>query len=198
MRPFSRIAGTAIAMLDANIDTDQILPKQFLRTVQREGLGSALFYDLRFNTDGTIKPENVFNRQSASILIAGENFGCGSSREHAAWALEDYGIRCVIAPSFAEIFTQNCANNGILLVSLPERVVQSLADMADAESEFQVDLVEQIIVSPTGRTFPLEIDPGKRDKLLRGLDEIGETLAQSAAIDAFERNQRLGTPWNYA
>jgi 3-isopropylmalate dehydratase small subunit len=199
MTPFTRLDARAAPMNVANVDTDQIIPKQFLKTVEREGLGRGLFYDFRFNEDGTPKPDFVLNRPEyagAGVLITGENFGCGSSREHAPWALLDCGIRCVIASSFADIFFGNCLNNGLLTVILPEDQVQALMDEAKGGNHlFTVDLEQQTVVAPSGRVFTFEIDENRKNKLLKGLDAIGETLEHAADIDTYESKRALARPW---
>jgi 3-isopropylmalate/(R)-2-methylmalate dehydratase small subunit len=183
-----------------NVDTDMIIPKQFLKTIKRTGLGRHLFDEMRFRPDGRENPEFVLNRpayRNASILVSGENFGCGSSREHAPWALLDFGIRCIIAPSFADIFYNNCFKNGILPIALPKDQVELLLDDAGrgANAVLTIDLEQQVITGPDGGRITFAIDPFRRHCLLNGLDDIGLTLQQVTAIDAFEKNQRLGQPW---
>jgi 3-isopropylmalate dehydratase/3-isopropylmalate/(R)-2-methylmalate dehydratase small subunit len=199
MEPFTHLTAKAVPLDIANLDTDQIIPKQFLKTVERDGLAKGLFYDLRFDTDGQAKPDFVLNDPryaGAGVLVAGDNFGCGSSREHAAWALLDYGVRCVIAPSFADIFYNNCFQNGVLPIALPEAAVRALMDEARGGNHvFEVDLASQSVVAPSGARFAFDIDPGRKAKLLEGLDAIGETLAVAAAIDRFEQAQTLTRPW---
>ena len=199
MRPFTELHAKAAPLDVANLDTDQIIPKQFLKTVEREGLGKGLFYDLRFDAEGRPKPDFVLNDPryaGAGVLIAGDNFGCGSSREHAPWALLDYGIRCVIAPSFADIFYGNCFQNGLLPVALPEADVKALMDEAKGGNHvFSVDLAAQTVTAPSGKSFRFEIDPSRKEKLLQGLDSIGETLAHKADIDAYEGRRALTQPW---
>jgi 3-isopropylmalate/(R)-2-methylmalate dehydratase small subunit len=199
MRPFTELHAKAAPLDVANVDTDQIIPKQFLKTVDREGLAKGLFYDLRFDAAGQPKPGFVLNDPryaGAGVLIAGDNFGCGSSREHAAWALEDYGIRCVIAPSFADIFYNNCFQNGLLPVALPEAAVRALMDEAKGGNHvFSVDLASQTVTAPSGQQFRFEIDPSRKEKLLQGLDSIGETLQHARDIDVFEQRQALSQPW---
>jgi 3-isopropylmalate dehydratase small subunit len=199
MQPFNRLDGKAAPLAVANIDTDQIIPKQFLKTVEREGLAKGLFYDLRFDDNGAERPDFVLNRpefKGANVLVAGDNFGCGSSREHAPWALMDFGIRCVIAPSFADIFNNNCLNNGLLTVVLPPEQVDQLMDEARGGNHvFSVDLESQTVTAPSGKAFHFDIDPSKKEKLLKGLDAIGETLQHAADIDVFEMKQALGKPW---
>ena len=199
MTPFTRLDARAAPFLEANIDTDQIIPKQFLKTVEREGLGRGLFFEWRFDEQGHEKPEFVLNKpeyKNAGILIAGENFGCGSSREHAPWALIDFGIRCVIGSSFADIFTGNCANNGLLLVRLPEAQVQALQSEAKGGNHiFTVDLEQQTVTAPSGASYRFEIDPNLKNKLLKGLDAIGETLQHEGDITTFEDRRKLIQPW---
>ena len=199
MQPFTHLDGKAAPLAIANLDTDQIIPKQFLKTVDREGLGKGLFFDLRFDGEGREKPDFVLNQGAyagASILIAGDNFGCGSSREHAPWALLDFGVRCVIAPSFADIFYNNCFNNGLLPLTLPEEAVRALMDEAKGGNHiFTVDLEAQTVVSPSGKRFAFEIDPGRKEKLLKGLDAVGETLTHAPDIGRFEERRKLAQPW---
>ena len=199
MRPFTELHAKAAPLDVANLDTDQIIPKQFLKTVEREGLGKGLLYDLRFDAAGNPKPGFVLNDPryaGAGVLIAGDNFGCGSSREHAAWALEDYGICCVIAPSFADIFYGNCFQNGLLPVALPDDAVRALMDEAKGGNHvFSVDLASQTVTAPSGKQYHFEIDPSRKAKLLQGLDSIGETLQQVREIDVFEERQALSRPW---
>jgi 3-isopropylmalate/(R)-2-methylmalate dehydratase small subunit len=199
MQPFTEIHAKAAPLDIANLDTDQIIPKQFLKTVERQGLARGLFYDLRFDGDGRPKSDFVLNDPryaGAGVLIAGDNFGCGSSREHAAWALQDFGIRCVIAPSFADIFYGNCFQNGLLPIALPEDQVRALMDEAKGGNHvFSVDLAGQTVTAPSGRTFPFQIDPARKEKLLKGLDSIGETLQHAKDIDVFEMRQALSQPW---
>jgi 3-isopropylmalate dehydratase small subunit len=199
MTPFNHLDGRAAPLSVPNLDTDQIIPKQFLKTVEREGLGKGLFYDLRFDEQGREKPDFVLNRPAyggANILIAGDNFGCGSSREHAPWALLDFGLRCVIAPSFAEIFYNNCFQNGLLPITLPEPQVKALMDEAKGGNHmFSVDLESQTVIAPSGARFSFEIDAGRKEKLLKGLDAVGETLQHGADIDAFEARRQLTQPW---
>jgi 3-isopropylmalate dehydratase small subunit len=190
MQPFRQLTGVAAPMIVDNLDTDQILPKQFLKVVTRKGLAEALFFDERFDTDGRARPDFMLNRRpfsEAVILIGGENFGCGSSREHAVWALLDFGIRCVIAPSFAGIFFNNCANNGLLAVTLPEDAVQALAILAANGETMTVDLNAQVVILQSGETVGFQVDPQRRQKLLAGLDAIGETLLHEQDISHFEQ-----------
>ena len=200
MTPFIRLDGKAAPLDVANVDTDQIIPKQFLKTVEREGLAKGLFYDLRFDEAGEPKPDFVLNQPAyagASVLIAGDNFGCGSSREHAPWALLDYGLRCVIAPSFADIFFNNCFENGLLPVSLPEETVRKLMNEARGGNHvFSIDLEAQTVTAPSGEKVRFEIDPGRKEKLLKGLDAIGETLEHAGDdIARYEHRRSLSAPW---
>ena len=199
MTPFIHLDGRAAPLPIANLDTDQIIPAQFLKTIEREGLGRGLFFSLRFDDAGAPRPEFVLNQPAyagTSILLAGENFGCGSSREHAPWALLDFGLRCVIAPSFADIFYNNCFENGILPIVLPEDQVKALMEEAKGGNHVtSVDLEAQTIVAPSGRHFDFAIDPGRKEKLLKGLDAVGETLQHVGDITAFEENRKLTKPW---
>jgi 3-isopropylmalate/(R)-2-methylmalate dehydratase small subunit len=199
MKPFTKLRGAAAPLPIANVDTDQIIPKQFLKTVSREGLAKGLFYDLKTNPDGSPNPDFVLNKPAyatASVLIAKENFGCGSSREHAPWALLDQGLSCVIAPSFADIFYNNCFKNGLLPVVLPTGVVEKLLDQAGGPNHvFTVDLEAQTVTGPDGAAYSFEIDQGRKASLLKGLDEIGETLEHAGDITAFEDRRKLSQPW---
>jgi 3-isopropylmalate dehydratase small subunit len=199
MHPFTELHAKAAPLDVANVDTDQIIPKQFLKTVEREGLAKGLFYDLRFDGEGRPNPDFVLNDPryaGAGVLVAGDNFGCGSSREHAAWALLDYGVRCVIAPSFADIFYNNCFQNGLLPIALPEDEVRALmAEARGGNHVFSVDLAAQTVTAPSGRRFRFEIDPARKEKLLKGLDSIGETLEHAKEIDVYETRQALAQPW---
>ena len=204
MKAFNTLRSTAAPLTDkgqlmANVDTDMIIPKQFLKTTERTGLSKGLFYELKTKADGTEKPDFVLNQaafQGAGILIAGENFGCGSSREHAPWALLDHGITCVIAPGFADIFHNNCYKNGILPIALPVEVCDMLADQAGGANQvFEVDLAAQTVTAPDGTTHSFEIDAGRKANLMAGLDEIGTSLKASAAISAHEARRKLTTPW---
>ena len=195
MKPFTRLDGRAAPLGLANVDTDQIIPKQFLKTVEREGLAKGLFYDFRFDEAGKEKTDFVLNRpeyRAASILIAGDNFGCGSSREHAPWALMDFGITCVISSSFADIFHNNC----LLPVVLKPHEVEALMEEAKGGNHvFTVDLETQTVTAPSGARFRFEIDPDRKHKLLEGLDAIGETLQHAPSIDVYEMKRALAQPW---
>ena len=203
MERFTVLRGAAAPLPMINVDTDKIIPKQFLKTIKRTGLGGALFFELRYDGGGGEIASFVLNQEryrAASILIAGENFGCGSSREHAPWALLDFGFRCIIAPSFADIFYNNCFKNGILPVVLPRSDVDQLMRQAEGtpSGEFVVDLERQEIRAPDGSVVLFEVDPFRKDCLLHGLDDIGLTLQKAAAIAAFEARQRAEHPWLYA
>ncbi len=204
MQPFTTLTGIAAPLPLVNVDTAQIIPAKWLKTIRRTGLGAGLFESLRFREDGSENPDFVLNREPyrrAKILIVGENFGCGSSREHAPWALLDFGIRCIIAPSFADIFHNNCFKNGILPIVLPREQVELLTKEAESAAEpvFTVDLESQLIHRPSGNEpIAFEIEPFRRHCLLNGLDDIGLTLEKLAAIEAFEQRQRLAMPWLWA
>ena len=200
MEPYRLLTGVAAPLRMINVDTDRIIPKLFLKTIKRTGLGQYLFNDLRFTPDGAEVADFVLNKpafRKAEILIAGENFGCGSSREHAPWALLDFGIRCVIASSFADIFFNNCFKNGLLPLVLPAEQVEKLMDQADkgANATITVDLENQRVTGPDGETFPFEIDPFRKHCLLNGLDDIGLTFEKTKLIDTFETRQRAAQPW---
>jgi 3-isopropylmalate/(R)-2-methylmalate dehydratase small subunit len=199
MTPFTHLTARAAPLDVANVDTDQIIPKQFLKTVEREGLGKGLFYDLRFGPEGNAKPGFVLNDPNyagSGVLIAGDNFGCGSSREHAPWALLDFGIRCVISTSFADIFYNNCFQNGLLPIALPAEQGRTLmAEAKGGNHVFEIDLESQTVGAPSGTRFTFDIDPGRKEKMLKGLDAIGETLQAAGAIDDYERRQALARPW---
>jgi 3-isopropylmalate/(R)-2-methylmalate dehydratase small subunit len=203
MQPFTKLTGIAAPLPLVNVDTDKIIPAKWLKTIKRTGLGVAAFETLRYNTDGSEKPDFVLNREPyrhAEILITGANFGCGSSREHAPWALLDFGIRCVIAPSFADIFFNNCFKNGILPIVLPQEQIDILMQEAtEAETPtFTIDLENKEIIRPRGNApISFDVDAFSRDCLLQGLDDIGLTLAKNKEIDGFEQQQKLGQPWLY-
>ena len=200
MDKFDTLTGVAAPLPQINVDTDMIIPKQFLKTIKRSGLGKNLFDEMRFNDDGSENPDFVLNKpayRNAEILVAGENFGCGSSREHAPWALLDFGIRCVIAPSFADIFFNNCFKNGILPIPLPQEDVDKLMEDAErgANATLTVDLENQVITGPDGGEIKFDIDPFRKHCLLNGLDDIGLTMEKSAAIDEFEAKRAADHPW---
>jgi 3-isopropylmalate/(R)-2-methylmalate dehydratase small subunit len=200
MQKFTTLSAIAAPLPMANVDTDKIYPGRFLKTIRRTGLGAYLFDGLRYDADGKERPDFVLNQEPyrhAQILIAHENFGCGSSREHAPWALLDFGIRCVIAPDFADIFFNNTFKNGVLPIRLPRAVCDTL--MADARlgenARLIIDLERQVVVRPNGEEIRFEIDPFRKHLLLNGLDDIGQTLEHVAAIDRFEARQRQDRPW---
>jgi 3-isopropylmalate/(R)-2-methylmalate dehydratase small subunit len=201
MDKFTKLTGVAAPLPLRNIDTDMIIPKQFLKTIKRTGLGKSLFFEMRYDpATGKELPDFVLNKsayRSAQILVTGENFGCGSSREHAPWALLDFGIRCVIAPDFADIFYNNCFQNGILPVKLPQADVDKLMDDAQRGSNatLTVDLEAQEIRGPDGAVIKFEIDPFKKHCLLNGLDAVGLTLQKDAAIAEFEKKAAGSRPW---
>jgi 3-isopropylmalate/(R)-2-methylmalate dehydratase small subunit len=199
MTPFTRLDAKAAPLPLANVDTDQIIPKQFLKTVEREGLGRGLFYDFRFDGEGRERPDFVLNRpeyKGVGVLVAGDNFGCGSSREHAPWALMDFGITCVISTSFADIFYNNCFQNGLLPVVVKADELQVLMDEAKGGNHVvSIDLAAQSVTSPSGKTFSFEIDPVRKHKMLNGLDAIAETLQEAKSIDVYEMRKALSQPW---
>lgn len=201
MEPFVSHTGTVLPLRRSNVDTDQIIPARHLKTIRRTGLGVALFEALRYDEQGRERPDFVLNQpryRNAKILITGENFGCGSSREHAPWALLDFGIRCVIAPSFADIFYNNAFKNGMLLITLPKEQVELLAKEAEtaADPTFEIDLEAQEIRRPTGNApIRFDIDPFKKHCLLNGLDDIGLTMERVDKIAAFEAKRRVEMPW---
>jgi 3-isopropylmalate/(R)-2-methylmalate dehydratase small subunit len=200
MQPFTTLTGIAAPLPLPNVDTDKIIPARFLKTILRTGLGKNLFDTLRYTADGAENPDFILNREpyrKAEILVSGPNFGCGSSREHAPWALLDFGIRCVIAPDFADIFFNNCFKNGILPIKLPQEVCDVLAADAalGANARLTVDLARQVVVRPNGEEIPFEVDPFRKHCLLNGLDDIGQTMAHAPAIDAFEARRRADQPW---
>jgi len=200
MDKFNKLEGVAAPLPLVNVDTDMIIPKQFLKTIKRTGLGANLFDEMRFTTDGAEIEDFVLNQpayRDAKILVAGENFGCGSSREHAPWALLDFGIRAVIAPSFADIFFNNCFKNGILPIVLPAEEVELLNQDAQkgANAVLTIDLEKQEITRPDGSVLGFEVDSFKKECLLNGLDDIGLTLKKEAAIDSFEKSYGAQAPW---
>jgi len=200
MDKFKTLSGVAAPMPLVNIDTDMIIPKQYLKTIQRAGLGKSLFAEMRYNDDGSDKEDFILNQpayRGAKILVAGDNFGCGSSREHAPWALADFGIRCVISTSFADIFYNNCFKNGILPIRVSEEELEKLLDDADrgANATLSIDLPAQEIKGPDGGTISFELDPFRKHCLLNGLDDIGLTLQKAEKVDKFEDMQKLSQPW---
>lgn len=200
MQKFEKLTGIAAPLPMINVDTDMIIPKQFLRTIKRTGLGKNLFDEMRFTPEGKEIPDFVLNKEpyrKAAILVTGANFGCGSSREHAPWSLLDFGIRCVIAPSYADIFFNNCFKNGILPIVLPQVQIDALVRDAETGQPLTIDLPEQKVIRPNGEAFSFEIDAFRKKCLLEGLDDIGLTLEHAADIDAFEKKQGAGQPWLY-
>lgn len=200
MDKFTTLTGIAAPMPLVNIDTDMIIPKQFLKTIKRSGLGVNLFDELRYDREGNEIPDFVLNQpawRDAQILVAGDNFGCGSSREHAPWALLDFGIRCVISTSFADIFFNNCFKNGILPVVLPQEAVDALMDDArnGANARLTVDLDSQTVTGADGTAYGFEIDPFRKHCLMNGLDDIGLTMEKAPAIDSFESAMAQARPW---
>ena len=200
MQKFTTLTGIAAPMPLVNIDTDMIIPKQFLKTIARTGLGKNLFDEMRYNLDGSEIADFVLNQsayRNAEIIIAGDNFGCGSSREHAPWALLDFGIRCVVATSFADIFYNNCFKNGILPIVMPAEVVDVL--MADAKkganARQTVDLMAQTVTTSDGQVFGFDVDAHRKHCLINGLDDIGLTLEKAASIDAYEGKVAATRPW---
>jgi 3-isopropylmalate/(R)-2-methylmalate dehydratase small subunit len=200
MENFTTLTGIAAYLPMINVDTDMIIPKQYLKTIKRTGLGKGLFAELRYDEKGAPLPDFVLHKApytKAKILITGENFGCGSSREHAPWALLDFGFRCIIAPSFADIFYNNCFKNGILPIALPQEEIDKLIDDASrgANATITVDLAAQGIRGPDGGVIKFDIDPFRKRCLMEGLDDIGLTLEKGDAIGAFEARSRTERPW---
>ncbi len=200
MEKFTHLTGVAAPMPLVNIDTDMIIPKQFLKTIHRSGLGKNLFDEMRYDDEGKERPDFVLNQpayRAAEIIVAGDNFGCGSSREHAPWALLDFGIRCVISTSFADIFYNNCFKNGILPVALPAEAVAALMDDArkGANARITVDLASQTVTGADGTEYPFDIDPHRKHCLLNGLDDIGLTMERAPAIDRYETRMAQSQPW---
>ncbi len=203
MEPFTTHNGLVVPLDRTNVNTDEIIPARFLKSIKRTGFGTALFANWRLQPDGLPNPDFVLNLpryQGASILLAGDNFGCGSSREHAPWAIREYGFRCIIAPSFANIFYNNCFNNGILSVSFDEATVREL--MAETEQTegytLSVDLATQTVTTPAGQVLHFEIDQFRKQALLQGLDNIGWTLSHADEIAAYEARRRQEAPWLFA
>lgn len=203
MERFTTLTGIAAPLPISNVDTDMIIPKQFLTTIKRTGLGAGLFYEMRYDVKGNKIDNFILHKKpydKAQILVSGENFGCGSSREHAPWALLDFGIRCVIAPSFADIFYNNCFKNGILPIALPQSEVDKLLDDASRgdNARITIDLEKQEIKGPDGGTIKFDVDPFRKHCLLNGLDDIGLTLEKKEFIDSFEGKNKQLTPWLYS
>ncbi|MBV8119371.1 MAG: 3-isopropylmalate dehydratase small subunit [Alphaproteobacteria bacterium] len=202
MEKFTELTGVAAPLPIINLDTDKIFPAVYLKTIKRTGLAQWLFREIRFRADGSEDPDFVLNQapyRNAKILIGADNFGCGSSREHAPWALLDFGIRCIIAPSFADIFYNNCFKNGILPIALPKDIVEQLMEDAQkgANAVMTIDLESQTITRPDGAKVPFEIDAFRKHCLVNGLDDIGLTEAKSAEIAAYEQKARLARPWQF-
>lgn len=200
MKAMKELTGVAAALRMINIDTDMIIPKQYLKTIVRSGLGKGLFHSLRYDDHGNDRPDFILNQEAykdSSILIGGDNFGCGSSREHAAWALDDFGIKCVIAPSFSDIFYNNAFKNGMLLIRLPEEQVEDLMRQADygSNAQFSIDLESQTLTTPDGQTLSFDIDPHRKHCLLNGLDEIALTLEKDDDIAGYENRQQNAHGW---
>ena len=200
MEKFTKLTGVAAPLPIVNVDTDMIIPKDYLKTIKRTGLGSGLFAEMRFNEDGAENEEFVLNKsayRNTQILVAGDNFGCGSSREHAPWALLDFGIRCVISTSFADIFYNNCFKNGILPIKVSPQDLEKLMDDAErgANATITVDLEEMEIRGPDGGVINFDLDEFKRHCLLNGIDDIGLTMEKSASIDAYEKKAAAARPW---
>src|ERR1700736_6789989 len=200
MDKFTVLEGVAAPLPMINVDTDKVIPKQYLKTIKRTGLGTGLFAEMRYNADGSENPDFVLNKpayRNAKMIVAGDNFGCGSSREHAPWALADFGIRCVIAPSFADIFYNNCFKNGLLPIALPQEIVDKLMDDAKkgANAVLTIDLENQTISRPDGEKVHFEVDPFRKHCLLNGLDDIGLTEQKGAEIAAYEQKARASRPW---
>ena len=200
MEKFEKFSGIAAPMPLVNIDTDMIIPKQFLKTIKRSGLGVNAFAEMRYKSDGSEVEDFVLNKpayRDSSILVAGDNFGCGSSREHAPWALSDFGIKVVVSTSFADIFFNNCFKNGMLPIILPADQVEILMNDSEkgSNARIEVDLEAQTITSSDGKVFSFEVDPFKKHCLLNGLDDIGLTMEKSSSIDAFEKKLEIERPW---
>ena len=198
MEKFELLKGIAAPLEMINVDTDMIIPKQFLKTIKRSGLGKNLFHELRYDIQGNIKNDFVLNwdpYKQASILVAGDNFGCGSSREHAPWSLLDFGFKCIIAPSFADIFYNNCFKNGILPIRLDQKTVDVLMEQANQKKQLTIKLKDQLIVLEDGNTIEFQIDPFRKKCLLEGLDDIGLTLQKKEKIDQYEASLKNTHPW---
>jgi len=200
MQKFTTLTGIAAYLPMINVDTDMIIPKQYLKTIKRTGLGKGLFAELRYDEKGVANPDFVLHKPpytQATILITGENFGCGSSREHAPWALLDFGIRCIIAPSFADIFYNNCFKNGILPITLPQEEIDKLIDDASRgdNARLTIDLEAQEIRGPDGGVIKFDVDPHRKRCLMEGLDDIGLTMEKADAIAEFEVKSRTARPW---
>jgi 3-isopropylmalate/(R)-2-methylmalate dehydratase small subunit len=203
MEKFTTLEGVAAPLKIINVDTDMIIPKQYLKTIKRTGLGKGLFSEQRYKDDGSENPDFILNQpayRNAKVLVAGDNFGCGSSREHAPWALLDFGIRCVISTSFGDIFYNNCFKNGVLPIKMPKEIIDKLMDDASRGSNaiIEIDLEKQEIKGPDGGTVHFDIDPFRKHCLLNGLDDIGLTMEKKSEIDDFEARQKEQQPWLHA
>ena len=203
MEKFTTLEGVAAPLKIINVDTDMVIPKQYLKTIKRTGLGKGLFSEQRYKDDGSENPDFILNKpayRNAKVLVAGDNFGCGSSREHAPWALLDFGIRCVISTSFGDIFYNNCFKNGILPIKMPKEIIDKLMDDASRGSNaiIEIDLEKQEIKGPDGGTVHFDIDPFRKHCLLNGLDDIGLTMEKKSEIDDFETRQKESQPWLHA
>ena len=203
MEKFTTLEGVAAPLKIINVDTDMVIPKQYLKTIKRTGLGKGLFSEQRYKDDGSENPDFILNKpayRNAKILVAGDNFGCGSSREHAPWALLDFGIRCVISTSFGDIFYNNCFKNGILPIKMPKEIIAKLMDDASRGSNaiIEIDLEKQEIRGPDGGTVHFDIDPFRKHCLLNGLDDIGLTMEKKSEIADFEERQKDSQPWLHA
>jgi 3-isopropylmalate/(R)-2-methylmalate dehydratase small subunit len=200
MQKFDKLTGVAAPLPILNVDTDMIIPKDYLKTIQRTGLGKGLFAEMRYRDDGSENPDFVLNKpayRKAQIIVAGDNFGCGSSREHAPWALLDFGIRVVISTQFGDIFYNNCFNNGILPAIVSKEDLDKLMDDAGrgANATLTVDLVNERIYGPDGGSAPFKIDPARKEKLLKGLDDIGLTMVKDPTISTYEKKAEAARPW---
>ncbi len=200
MEPFTLYTGIVMPLDRTNVNTDEITPARYLKTIKRTGFAEALFANWRYATDGTPNPDFVLNQpryKNASILVTGDNFGCGSSREHAPWAIREYGFRCLIAPSFADIFYNNCFNSGILPITLDEATVQELVAETEAQEGYAltIDLAAQTVTTPSQRALHFDIDTFRKESLLKGLDNIGWTLSHNDEITAYEQRRKQEAPW---
>ena len=197
MKEFKNLKSIPTYLPLTNIDTDMIIPKQFLKTIKRTGLGKSLFYEMRYDENGKKINDFILNNApytSSKILIAGKNFGCGSSREHAPWALLDFGIRCIISPSYADIFYNNCFNNGILPITLDDKIVQEISEYCERKEEIEIKLDEQVVLYGN-KVIKFDLDPAKKKRLLQGLDDIGTTLGNILNIDQYEEKIKNLKPW---
>ena len=198
MKKFTNLKSIPAYLPIVNIDTDMIIPKQFLKTIKRTGLGKSLFFEMRYDQDGNEIKDFILNKdpyKNSKILIAGKNFGCGSSREHAPWALLDFGIRCIISPSFADIFYNNCFNNGLLPITLSSEKISMMLNIAEEGKEIEIDLENQVIFFEDNEIATFEIDPFRKKCILEGLDEIGLSLIHAAEIKEFEEKRAMESPW---